>query len=209
MAFGLSEEQEAIREAARRIAAAEMAPRAAEWGENCVFPVETLRRAAGLGFAAMYCGAEHGGAGLARLDAALVFEELAAACPSTAAYISIHNMAAWMIDAFGNAAQRARDRPPAGRDARRRVRGAHDRRVPRRAAFHGRAGLSPARVDNRQRRRAERDDSDAPGGVARAGNVRARRLRTREMRRASIRPPRPSGQRRGRLPRPQGVSRSR
>ncbi len=108
MAFGLSEEQEAIREAARRFAAAEMAPRAAEWDENCVFPVETLRRAAGLGFAAMYCGAEHGGAGLARLDAALVFEELAAACPSTAAYISIHNMAAWMIDAFGNAAQRAR-----------------------------------------------------------------------------------------------------
>ena len=108
MAFGLSEEQEAIREAARRFAAVEMAPRAAEWDENCVFPVETLRRAAGLGFAAMYCGAEHGGAGLARLDAALVFEELAAACPSTAAYISIHNMAAWMIDAFGNAAQRAR-----------------------------------------------------------------------------------------------------
>ena len=108
MAFGLSEEQEAIREAARRFAAAEMAPRAAEWDENCVFPVETLRRAAELGFAAMYCGAEHGGAGLARLDATLVFEELAAACPSTAAYISIHNMAAWMIDAFGNAAQRAR-----------------------------------------------------------------------------------------------------
>ena len=108
MAFGLSEEQEAIREAARRFAAAEMAPRAAEWDENCVFPVETLRRAAELGFAAMYCGAEHGGAGLARLDATLVFEELAAACPSTAAYISIHNMAAWMIDAFGNTAQRAR-----------------------------------------------------------------------------------------------------
>lgn len=112
MTGGAGEEREAIREAARRFAAAEMAPFAAGWDEDCVFPVETLRRAAALGFAAMYCGPEHGGAGLGRLDAAVAFEELAAACPSTAAYISIHNMAAWMIDAFGNAAQRARWLPP-------------------------------------------------------------------------------------------------
>ena len=70
-----------------------------------------MRAAAALGFAAIYCGEAHGGSGLGRLDAALIFEELAAACASTAAYLSIHNMAAWMIDRFGTAAQRARFLP--------------------------------------------------------------------------------------------------
>ena len=111
MAFAPSDEQAAFRDAARRFASAEMAPRAAEWDENDVFPVDTLRAAAALGFAAICCREEHGGSGLGRVDAAVVFEELAAACPSTAAYVSIHNMAAWMVDAFGDDAQRARWMP--------------------------------------------------------------------------------------------------
>ena len=68
--------------------------------------MDTLRAAAALGFAGIYVGEELGGSGLTRLDAALVFEELAAACVSTAAYLTIHNMASWMIDRFGDEAQR-------------------------------------------------------------------------------------------------------
>ena len=75
------------------------------------FPVEALRQAAALGFAGIYVGDEFGGSGLGRLDATIIFEELAAACVSTAAYLSIHNMAAWMIDRFGDAEQRARFLP--------------------------------------------------------------------------------------------------
>ena len=108
MNFELSEEQRAFQETARAFAREEMAPHAADWDDGCIFPVDTLRRAAALGFAGIYCGEAHGGSGLSRLDAALIFEELAAACPSTAAYISIHNMAAWMIDRFGSEAQRSR-----------------------------------------------------------------------------------------------------
>ena len=108
MNFELSEEQRAFQETARAFAREEMAPHAADWDEGCIFPVDTLRRAAALGFAGIYCAEQHGGSGLSRLDAALIFEELATACPSTAAYISIHNMSAWMIDRFGSEAQRAR-----------------------------------------------------------------------------------------------------
>ena len=108
MNFELSEEQRAFQETARAFAREEMAPHAADWDDGCIFPVDTLRRAAALGFAGIYCGEAHGGSGLSRLDAALIFEELATACPSTAAYISIHNMAAWMIDRFGSEAQRSR-----------------------------------------------------------------------------------------------------
>mgnify|MGYP003627118872 CR=1 FL=1 len=108
MDFQLSDEQVAIQDMARDFAVSEMLPHAAEWDEKTIFPVETLRAAAALGLAGIYCGEAHGGSGLGRLDAALIFEELAAACPSTAAYISIHNMAAWMIDRFGNDEQRAR-----------------------------------------------------------------------------------------------------
>ena len=106
MDFQLSEEQRAFREAARDFATKEMAPHAAQWDEDKVFPEETLRQAAALGLAGIYIRDDVGGAGLTRLDAAIVFEELAAACPSTAAYISIHTMASWMIDRFGSAAQR-------------------------------------------------------------------------------------------------------
>ncbi|MDX1401743.1 MAG: acyl-CoA dehydrogenase family protein, partial [Kiloniellales bacterium] len=105
MEFTLCEEQQAIREMARDFANNEMAPHASEWDENRIFPEEVLRAAAALGFAAMFVREEAGGTGLSRLNGALVFEELAAACPSTAAFISIHNMVAWMIDAFGNAEQ--------------------------------------------------------------------------------------------------------
>jgi alkylation response protein AidB-like acyl-CoA dehydrogenase len=108
MNFELSEEQRAFQDMARGFAEEQLAPHAAEWDEQCHFPIAALREAAKLGFAGIYAGEEHGGAGLSRLDAAIVFEELAAGCTSTAAYISIHNMVAWMIDAFGSAEQRAR-----------------------------------------------------------------------------------------------------
>jgi alkylation response protein AidB-like acyl-CoA dehydrogenase len=108
MDFELSEEQQAFREVARQFAEEQLAPYAAQWDETCHFPIPTLREAAKLGFAGIYIGEAHGGAGLSRLDAAIIFEELAAGCTSTAAYLSIHNMAAWMIEAFGSAEQQAR-----------------------------------------------------------------------------------------------------
>jgi alkylation response protein AidB-like acyl-CoA dehydrogenase len=106
MNFDLSEEQRAIEETARNFAEREFAPQAARWDEECIFPVDALRAAAALGFAGIYVGEDVGGAGLGRLDAAIIFEELATGCVSTAAYLSIHNMAAWMIDRFGSKAQR-------------------------------------------------------------------------------------------------------
>jgi len=106
MDFELSEEQRLIQDMARDFAAKEMAPNAAAWDADCVFPIDALRAAAALGFGGIYVREDVGGSGLSRLDSALIFEELAAACPSTAAYISIHNMAAWMIDCFGNNDQR-------------------------------------------------------------------------------------------------------
>ncbi len=106
MDFELSEQQRAIRDTARQFAEAEMAPHARQWDEEHIFPVECMRKAAALGFGGIYVGADVGGSALSRLDATLIFEELAQGCTSTAAYISIHNMAAWMIDAFGGAAQR-------------------------------------------------------------------------------------------------------
>lgn len=111
MDFQLSEDQRLIQDTARQFAAERMAPHAAEWDERQIFPTETLREAASLGFAGIYCGESQGGSALTRLDAALIFEELAAGCVSTAAYISIHNMASWMIDCFGNDEQRARFLP--------------------------------------------------------------------------------------------------
>ena len=111
MDFALSEEQLAFRDAAQAFAAGELAPDAATWDEDSVFPVEALRAAAALGFAGLYVREDVGGAALSRLDAAIVLEELAAGCTSTAAYISIHNMAAWMIDAFGTDDQRRRFLP--------------------------------------------------------------------------------------------------
>ena len=111
MDFRLSEDQLAFQETARDFARADLLPHAAEWDEGQVFPVEALRKAAALGFAGIYVREDVGGSALKRLDAALIFEELAAADPSTAAYISIHNMASWMIDRFGGEAQRRRFLP--------------------------------------------------------------------------------------------------
>ena len=111
MDFDLSDEQRAFQETARGFARSEWLPQAPGWDAREEFPVDALRAAAALGFAGIYVKDEFGGSGLARLDAALIFEELAAACASTAAYLSIHNMAAWMIDRFGTAEQRARFLP--------------------------------------------------------------------------------------------------
>ena len=112
MEFNLSEEQRAIQEMARAFAAEELAPHAAGWDETRTFPVETLRKAGALGLAAIFVDDAHGGSGLGRREGALIFEELAAGCTSTAAYLSIHNMVAWMVDRFGNDEQRARLLPP-------------------------------------------------------------------------------------------------
>lgn len=111
MDFSLTEEQHAFQATAREFAREEMAPHARDWDEGSVFPVEALRKAAALGFGGIYIKEDVGGSGLSRLDAALIFEELAQGCASTAAYVSIHNMAAWMIDAFGGEAQRKRFLP--------------------------------------------------------------------------------------------------
>lgn len=111
MDFRLSDDQEAFRAAARAFAEGAMAPHAESWDAAKVFPEATLREAAALGFAGLYCAEDKGGTGLGRLEAALVLEELARACPSTAAYLSIHNMAAWMIDRFGDDDQRGRFLP--------------------------------------------------------------------------------------------------
>jgi alkylation response protein AidB-like acyl-CoA dehydrogenase len=111
MNFDLSEDQRAFQSTARDFAAAEMAPHAREWDEGEIFPVAALRKAAALGFGGIYVREDVGGSALSRLDATIIFEELAQGCTSTAAYISIHNMAAWMIDAFGGDAQRRRFLP--------------------------------------------------------------------------------------------------
>jgi alkylation response protein AidB-like acyl-CoA dehydrogenase len=111
MDFILSEEQRAFQSTARQFARDEMMPHARDWDEGEVFPVEVLRKAAALGFGGMYVKEDLGGSALSRLDAALIFEELAQGCTSTAAYLSIHNMAAWMIDAFGGPAQRKKFLP--------------------------------------------------------------------------------------------------
>jgi alkylation response protein AidB-like acyl-CoA dehydrogenase len=97
MNFDLSEEQRAYQYAARNFATVEIAPHAAHWDAECIFPVEVIQKAGELGFCGMYIPENAGGMGLSRLDASIVFEELAYACPSTAAYITIHNMASWML----------------------------------------------------------------------------------------------------------------
>ncbi len=111
MDFELSEEQRAFQDVARQFARSEFAPQAKEWDEKYIFPVESLRKAASLGFGGMYIREDVGGSGLSRLDAAIIYEELAQGCTSTSAYLSIHNMAAWMIDAFGSDEVRKRFLP--------------------------------------------------------------------------------------------------
>ena len=107
MEFELNEEQAAFRDAARQFAANEFAPNASHWDENAEFPRAAIARAGELGFCGLYTPEAAGGLGLTRLDASIVLEELARGCTSTTAFISIHNMAAWMIGAFGTDEVRA------------------------------------------------------------------------------------------------------
>jgi alkylation response protein AidB-like acyl-CoA dehydrogenase len=111
MDFSLTDEQRAFQSTARQFARDEMAPHARGWDENETFPIDALRKAAALGFGGIYVKDDVGGSALTRLDATLIFEELAQGCTSTAAYISIHNMAAWMIDAFAGDQQRKKFLP--------------------------------------------------------------------------------------------------
>ncbi|MGY9057130.1 MAG: isobutyryl-CoA dehydrogenase [Alphaproteobacteria bacterium] len=102
MPFDLNEDQIAFQDTARAFAAEHFAPNAALWDAEKIFPKDEMRTAAALGFGGIYVSEEVGGSALSRHDAAVIFEELSAGCTSTAAFISIHNMAAWMIDRFGN-----------------------------------------------------------------------------------------------------------
>ncbi len=109
--FDLTEDQYAIQEMARKFTADAITPHAAEWDEKHIFPRETIKAAAELGFASIYVSEQSGGIGLGRLEAALIMEAMAYGCPATSSFISIHNMAAWMIDCFGSAELKARYLP--------------------------------------------------------------------------------------------------
>ncbi|WP_182913836.1 acyl-CoA dehydrogenase family protein [Sphingobium terrigena] len=102
--FDLTDDQREIQDLARRFTADAITPHAAEWDEKHIFPRDTIRAAAELGFGGIYVSEESGGIGLGRLESALIMEAMAYGCPSTSAFISIHNMAAWMIDIFGGQA---------------------------------------------------------------------------------------------------------
>ncbi|MEE4537958.1 MAG: acyl-CoA dehydrogenase family protein [Erythrobacter sp.] len=109
--FQLDDDQLAIRETAERFTADNITPNAAEWDEKHIFPRDVIQQSAELGFGAIYVSEESGGIGLGRLEAALIMEAMAYGCPSTSAFISIHNMAAWMIDRFGGDAVKAKYLP--------------------------------------------------------------------------------------------------
>ena len=111
MDFNLTEDQRAIEDAARAFAVAELAPHSARWDEESHFPVDVMRKAAELGFAGLYVREDVGGSALSRLDASIVFEQLSYGDVSTAAFMSIHNMASWMIDRFGSEDLRRRYLP--------------------------------------------------------------------------------------------------
>jgi alkylation response protein AidB-like acyl-CoA dehydrogenase len=100
--FDLTDEQRQIQEMARAFTADAITPHAAEWDEKHIFPKDVIRQAAELGFGSIYVSEESGGIGLGRLEAALIMEAMAYGDPSTSAFISIHNMASWMIDRFGS-----------------------------------------------------------------------------------------------------------
>ncbi|MFW9685102.1 acyl-CoA dehydrogenase family protein [Vibrio parahaemolyticus] len=100
MDFELNEDQLAFAEVAKQFADQMLAPHAAEWDENHHFPKDVLRQAGELGFLSIYTSPEHGGLGLSRLDAAIIFEQLAMGCTATTAFMTIHNMATWMITSF-------------------------------------------------------------------------------------------------------------
>src|SRR6201995_198306 len=109
--FDLTDDQREIQELARRFTADAITPHAAEWDEKHIFPRDTVKAAAELGFGAIYVSEASGGIGRGRLESALIMEAMAYGCPSTSAFISIHNMAAWMIDSFGSEAVKAKYLP--------------------------------------------------------------------------------------------------
>ena len=111
MQFDLTDDQREIEEVARRFTASEITPNAAHWDEHHIFPIDTIRAAGALGFGAIYVSEASGGIGLGRIEAALIMEAMAYGCPSTSAFISIHNMASWMIDSFGAPDLKARYLP--------------------------------------------------------------------------------------------------
>src|SRR6201985_1569815 len=108
MQFALTEDQIAFRDMARDFAAEKIAPHALRWDEENLFPVDVMREAATLGMGGVYIRDDVGGSAMTRFDAALIFEALATGCPTVSAFISIHNMASWMIDAFGRDTQRSK-----------------------------------------------------------------------------------------------------
>ena len=109
--FELNGDQRAIQDMAAAFAADRVAPHALEWDKARHFPSDVVRETGALGLGGIYVGEDVGGSGLGRLDAVLIFEALSRACPAFSAFISIHNMAAWMIDSFGNEEQRQRFLP--------------------------------------------------------------------------------------------------
>ncbi|MBI5128224.1 MAG: isobutyryl-CoA dehydrogenase [Rhodopseudomonas palustris] len=104
--FDLNEDQRAIRDMARDFADDKIAPHALQWDEDKHLPLDVIRQAASLGIGGIYIRDDVGGSAMTRFDAALIFEALATGCPAVSAFISIHNMAAWMIDSYGSQAQR-------------------------------------------------------------------------------------------------------
>ena len=111
MHFALTEEQTAIQDTALAFARERIAPHALEWDAACHFPVDVIRETAALGMATIYVPADKGGSGLSRLDGALIFEALSTGCPAVAAYLSIHNMVAWMLARYGSDEQVAQWMP--------------------------------------------------------------------------------------------------
>lgn len=111
MDFELNEEQRLLVDSARAFAARELAPHAADWDREQHFPLEVIRRAAEQGYLALYIGEDDGGLGLSRLTSSLIFEQLAAGCVATTAYLTIHNMATWMLASFADAALKAQYLP--------------------------------------------------------------------------------------------------
>jgi butyryl-CoA dehydrogenase len=106
MQFALNDDQIAVRDMAREFAAEKIAPFALKWDEERFFPVDVMREAAALGIGGIYIRDDVGGSALTRFDAALIFEALAGGCPTVSSFLSIHNMSAWMIDAYGSDEQR-------------------------------------------------------------------------------------------------------
>lgn len=102
MNFTLTQEQQALREVARNFADNELAPYAAKWDAESIFPIDTFRKSAELGMGGLYTSSQYGGSDLSRLESAIIFEELATGCVATAAYMSIHNMVCWLIDSYAS-----------------------------------------------------------------------------------------------------------